>query len=55
MSIAWRPVVSPRVLRLPCHEETPHLAQRFSHDTHDAVRDSCGIRIANSLFLSQLD
>lgn len=42
-------------LPVPSHDESTHLAQCFSPDWQDAERDSCGIRIATSQFLSPFD
>jgi hypothetical protein len=54
-SIAWQPVAPSVLLRLPCHQKFTHLARGFSLGALHAVRDSCGIRIANSWFLSPFD
>ena len=54
-SIDWRPVLFPSVLPLLRYDESTHLARGFTDEARRTERISCGIRIANSLFLTPLD
>jgi hypothetical protein len=54
-SIAWQFLLSLVARCSPYRDDSPHLAQCFPYEEHDAAQDSCGIRIAISLFLSPSD